>query len=190
MRSFILAGSVLLLTTASALADSGPTAIPVVPDSTVPAWVFYWVLGLGTLGGGALLTVIKVLWDKASQVSGLSAEERNRLNQLHEWHNKVDGDQVPLWYTPRAWSEQLKTLQQDHKAFTTLLGKMAGQYDEIIVDLRQQLRSRVEAHDKMHIKMLRLAVRVQQAVEALATLSEPKITSSFSDDEDDDEEGA
>lgn len=31
---------------------------------TVPAWVFYWLLGLGTTIGGALVTALKVLWTR------------------------------------------------------------------------------------------------------------------------------
>jgi hypothetical protein len=145
--------------------------------------VFYWVLGLATFFGGVLLTIIKILWNKADRTSGLSEDERNKLNQLHEWHNKVDNDQVPLWYTPRSWLKLVDGLQKDHAAVRQLLTRLVEQNDGVTSDLRQQLRERLEIHDRLHAQMLRLAVRVQQAVEALAGLEAPSIESSLQDDQ-------
>lgn len=175
--------ALIILLAGVALAQGGPSAAPHVPGDTVPAWVFYWVLGLASAIGAGLLLVIKVLWDKADKTSGLSEDERNKLNQLYEWHSKVDDDQVPLWYTPRSWVAMIKTLQQDHAAVRGLLTRITEQHDGVNADLRAQLRERLELHDRLHEKMLRLAIRVQQAVEALAGLAPPAIEDALDDKE-------
>lgn len=164
-----------------AYAQGSPSATPQVPGNTVPTWVFYWVLGLASLFCGILLTIIKILWDKADKKSGLSEEERNRLNQLFEWHNKVDDDQVPLWYTPRSWVTLIQSLHQDHAAVKNLLAKIVEQNDQVNAELRQQVREGQARHDQLYAKMLRLAVRVQQAVEALAGLEAPRIEDALDD---------
>lgn len=161
---------------------NGPTVAPQVPSDTVPAWVFYWVLGLSTAAGSALILVIKSLWDRTDRVSGLSETERGQLRQLYDWHNRVDDDQVPLWYVPRAWLELIDGLQEDHAAVKQLLTKISEQNDGINADLRQQLKERIVAHDLQQTKMLKLAVRVQQAVEALAGLAAPAIESDLDDE--------
>jgi hypothetical protein len=158
--------------------------MPSVPGSTVPSWVFYWVLGLASFFGVALLTVIKILWDKTDRTSGLSEDERNKLNQLYTWHSKVDDDQVPLWYTPRSWVTLIRSLQQDHASVKGLLTRIVEQHDEVNSDLRQQLRERLERHDRLQAKTLRLAIRVQQAVEAIAGLERPAIEDELNDDDD------
>jgi hypothetical protein len=147
--------------------------------------VFYWVLGLATLFAATLLTIIKILWAEARKTSGLSEDERSKLNQLYTWHDKVDDDQVPLWYTPRSMVSLIKGLQGDHAAVKTLLTKIADQSDGITSDLREQLRERLEAHDRQQSKMLKLAVRVQQAIEALAGLAPPSIEPLLDDEEGD-----
>jgi len=164
-----------------ALADGAPSAVPNVTGSTVPAWVFYWVLGLASTAGAGLLLVIKLLWDRADKRSGLSEVERNQLDQLYYWHAQKDDDQIPLWYTPRSWVSLIQGLQRDHAAVRSLLTKIVEQHDGVNTDLRQQLRERLETHDRLHTKMLRLAVRVQQAVEALAGLPAPSIENEFND---------
>jgi hypothetical protein len=146
--------------------------------------VFYWVLGLATFFGAVLLTIIKILWGEARKKSGLSEEERNKLNQLYTWHDKVDDDQIPLWYTPRSWVNLIKGLQGDHAAVKGLLTRIVEQSDGITADLREQLRERLELHDRQQAKMLKLAVRVQQAIEALAGLAPPSIESLLGDDDD------
>ena len=162
--------SLVVMAAGVAMADSGPSVSPQVTGTTVPAWVFYWVLGLSSAIGASLLLVIKILWDKSDRKSGLSEEERNRLNQLYEWHNKVDDDQVPLWYIPRAWINLIRGLQSEHAAVKDLLTRIAEQNDGVNSELRQQVREGQARHDRLYAKMLRLAVRVQQAVEALAGL--------------------
>lgn len=175
--------SLLLLICDPVLAQSAPSPTPQPPGNTVPAWVFYWVLGLATFFGGALLTVIKILWERGNRVSGLSEDERNKLNQLFIWHNRVDDDQIPLWYTPRSWVNLIQGLQKDHASVKHLLTRIVEQNDGVTADLRQQLKARLETHDRLHVKMLKLAVRVQQAVEALAGLEPPSIEPDLDDGE-------
>lgn len=182
MRVSVIAVALVMLSIAGvALAQSAPSVTPQPPGNVVPAWVFYWVLGLSSAVGAALLTVIKILWERGNKVSGLSEDERNKLNQLYDWHNRVDDDQIPLWYTPRSWVELIKSLQQDHSSVKHLLNRLVEQHDGINADLRNQLRERLEMHDRLHVKMLKLAVRVQQAVEALAGLEPPSIENDLDD---------
>jgi hypothetical protein len=182
MRTVLLATVSLLCSAATSVAQNGPSATPQVPGDTVPSWVFYWVLGLSTVVGGGLLLVIRTLWDRTDRVSGLSENERAQLKQLYDWHNRVDENQVPLWYVPRAWLDLIDGLQEDHAAVNQLLTKISEQNAGINADLRQQLKERIAAHDLQQTKMLKLAVRVQQAVEALAGLAAPSIESDLDDE--------
>lgn len=184
MRYFITTVAIaLFILSGVAFAQGAPSPVPQPPDQTVPTWVFYWVLGLATFGGTVLITIIKILWDRGNRVSGLSEDERNKLNQLFEWHNLRDDDQVPLWYTPRSWVTMIDSLKADHASVRQLLTRIVEQNDNVNADLRRQLKERLETHDRLHVKMLKLAVRVQQAVEALAGLEPPSIEPDL-DDED------
>ena len=185
MRYALLVTLVVLATLGVAdvaVAQGAPSATPQVPGNTVPAWVFYWVLGLGSVVITGLFVVIKIMWEKADKTSGLSEEERNKLYQLFEWHNKVDGDQIPLWYTPRSMVKLIESLKSDHAAVQHLLKRIVEQNDGVNADLRQQLRERLETHDQMHTKMLRLAIRVQQAVEALAGIETSPVEAALDDE--------
>ena len=165
-----------------AFADGAPSVAPNVPEATVPSWVFYWVLGLATFIGSVLLTVIKILWARADKHSTLSEEERAQLKQLYEWHSKKDDDQVPLWYVPRSWLDLIRRLHADHADVKTFLEKLAKQNEEVIGDLRLQLRESRGLQAQQQTKMLKLAVRVQRAVEALAGLAPPAIEDTLEDD--------
>lgn len=33
---------------------------------------------------------------------GLTSEQAKQLGSLYQWHDRVDGDGVPLWYSPRS----------------------------------------------------------------------------------------
>jgi len=164
------------------LAQDAPSVTPKVTGNTVPAWVFYWVLGLATFFGAALLTVIKILWDRGNQVSGLSEEERAELKQLFAWHDRRDDDQVPLWYVPRSWLDTFQKLQSDHADVKYLLTKISEQQEVVIADLREQIKESRGLQAQQQTKMLKLAVRVQRAVEALAGLAPPEIESALEDD--------
>lgn len=170
-----------LLSPIRALAQGSPSPVPQVPGDSVPAWVFYWVLGLSTTVGSALILAIKSLWERSDRTSGLSADERAQLKQLYDWHNRVDGDQVPLWYVPRSWIQLIDDLKEDQIEVKRLLTRVVEQNDGINADLRQQIRDRLLAHDVQQTKMLKLAMRVQQAIEALADLTPPAIESDLDD---------
>ena len=182
-----------------AFADGPPSPAPQVPGNTVPAWVFYWVLGLGTAGAVIWSSVTKVLWDRGSEAQkatvaakekagALSEEEKGWLRQLYHWHKAVDDDQVPLWYIPRSWLEHIKGLKADHAAVKGLLTKLVEWNEELIADLRIQLKESRGLQAQQQTKMLKLAVRVQRAVEALAGMEAPPAVET--DLNDDDEETA
>jgi hypothetical protein len=162
-------------------AQGAPSATPDVPGSTVPAWVFYWVLGLVSVGSIIWAAVTKVLWDRGNKASTLNENERGWLRQLYHWHKPVDDDQIPLWYIPRSWLDLLQNLREDHAAFKPLLTRLVEQHDGINADLRAQIKERLELHDRQQTKMLKLAVRVQRAVETLAGLEKPEIESALGD---------
>jgi len=62
----VIASSVSLAITGHAYAQGAtPPGVPPVGD-LVPAWVFYWLLGLSTAVGAALVAAIKVLWTHAT----------------------------------------------------------------------------------------------------------------------------
>jgi hypothetical protein len=170
----------LLVFAGVVLAQPAPT--PSVPDPTVPTWVFYWAIG----GAGtiilALVAVIVALWNKLSKKSALTVVQANQLQDLHAWHDKRDGDQTPLWYVPRVWVELLHQLIAGQKTLTDLVQRVVEQSDGVTDDLRQQLRDRLSLHDKQQNKMLKLAVRVQRAVEALAGLETPEIEEDLGDE--------
>jgi len=192
---------ILLLLAGGVYAQGAPSAAPNVPGNTVPTWVFYWVLGLATTAGGVLLLVIRILWDRGSEAQratitakekagALSEEEKGWLQQLYRWHKVVDDDQVPLWYIPRSWLEHINGLKSEHAAVKGLLIKLVEWNEELIADLRSQLRESHGHQVRQQTKMLKLAVRVQRAVETLANMEEPPAVETDLDDDGDDEESS
>jgi len=184
-----------------ALAQGAPSATPNVPGNTVPAWVFYWVLGLVTAGTIVWTAITKILWDRGSEAqkatvaakeatlvaqeknSVLTEEEKGWLRQLYHWHKAVDDDQVPLWYIPRSWLEHIKSLKDDHAAVKSLLTKLVEWIEERIADLREQLKDSRGLQAQQNTKMLKLAVRVQRAVEAIAGMESPPAVETDLDDQ-------
>jgi hypothetical protein len=79
----------------------------------VPAWIFYWLLGIGSVVCGGLLAGLKVLWNKlnAEDTPGLTETERTQLRDLHELHSVKDEDGVPRWYMPRQLLGTIQSLQ-------------------------------------------------------------------------------
>ena len=185
----------LLLCGAEAVrAQGAPSATPSIPGNAVPVWVFYWVLGLATSVGGGLLLVIKILWDRgtdaqketvAAQAKGsvLTDEEKGWLRQLYHLTKPVDENQIPLIYTPRSWLDHIKGLQGDHATVRGLLAKLVAWNEELILDLREQVKESRGLQAQQQTKMLKLAVRVQRAVEALAGLQPPEIEDDLGDGE-------
>jgi hypothetical protein len=181
LKTLALTIVALLVLEGLALGQGAPSPVPNVPGDTVPAWVFYWVLGLASFFGGVLLLIIRILWSEARKKSALSEDERSKLNQLYSWHDKADDDQVPLWYTPRSWVDLTKNLREDYSVIKGMLTKVVDQCGTCNTDLREQLKERLTLHDQQQAKMLRVAMRVQQAVEALAGLAPPVIESDLDD---------
>lgn len=173
----------LLLAGATAAEAAGLSATPNVPGNTVPSWVFIWVIGIVSAVAIVWAAITKILWDRGNQVSALSEQERNQLQQLYDWHNQRDDDQVPLWYVPRSWLALIRSLQRDHADVKSFLSEISRQNEEVIADLRKQLQESRGHQAQQHIKMLKLAVRVQRAVEALAGLQPPDIEGDLDDEE-------
>jgi len=176
--SFLL---VLLLGGISIAQGSGPSASPNVPGETVPAWVFYWVLGLTTVGAVIWMGITKILWDRGSKASVLTEEERGWLRQLYHWHKPVDDNQIPVWYVPRSWLDLIHRLREEQDDVASMLTRLVEQNDGVNADLREQIKERLELYDRQQSKMLKLAVRVQRAVETLAGLKKPDIESVLGD---------
>ena len=194
LRSALLTLLAFLLTTGIVFAQGAPSTTPAVPGATVPTWVFYWVLGLSSAGGGVLLLIIKILWDRGSKAqeqtlaaqqraSVLTDEEKGWLRQLYHLTKPVDENQVPLIYTPRTWLEHIKGLKADHSSVKGLLTKLVEWNEELISDLRAQLKESRGLQAQQQTKMLKLAVRVQRAVEALASMKSPPAVEMDLDDE-------
>ena len=163
--------SAALLLTGVAYAQGAPSPAPSVPGNTVPAWAFYWVLGLATVAGGGLLTVIKILWDRGSKKSVLSEEERTWLRETHAIRSEV----------PKVWTDLFDEIDDAIKKGETTLNQLVALCEGDKTDLQQQLKERLEKHDQQQAKMLKLAVRVQRAVEALAGLKAPEVENDLSD---------
>jgi len=183
---------VMLAICGAAFAQGAPSVTPIVPGTTVPAWVFYWVLGIVSVGAIIWMGVTKILWDRGTdaqnatisakeKTSGLNEEEKGWLRQLYHWHKPVDENQIPLWYTPRSLLEHLRMHQEDHVAIKSLLARLVEQNNDVNDDLRAQIKERLELSDRQQNKMLRLAVRVQRAVETLAKLGVPEIEADLGD---------
>lgn len=169
---------VLLLTGSAFAADP-----PGLPADTVPTWVFQLASGIATTVILALVAAVIALWGKLSKKSALTELQVGQLKDLHEWHDKRDKDQTPLWFVPRIWVELLQTLIAGQQTLTDLVRRLVEQNDGITEDLREQLAARLSLHDKQQNKMLKLAVRVQRAVEALAGLEQPEIEDDLGDEE-------
>ena len=167
----------LLLLGSGSLALAQPSATPSVPGNTVPAWVFYWVLGLGTAGAIIWSAITKVLWDRGNKVSALSEEERTWLREIHNIRSEV----------PKAWSDLFDEFEDTLKKSQTTLKQLVALMEGDKADLQAQLRERLELHDRQQAKMLKLAVRVQRAVEALAGLEKPVIESDLVDNDDEED---
>jgi len=183
-----------LFTTGIVFAQGAPSTMPAVTGAAVPTWVFYWVLGLSSAGGGVLLLIIKILWDRGSdaqketlaaqqRASVLTDEEKGWLRQLYHLSKPVDENQIPLIYTPRTWLVHIKGLKDDHAFVKGLLTKLVEWNEELISDLRAQIKESRGLQAQQQTKMLKLAVRVQRAVEALASMKSPPAVEMDLDDE-------
>ncbi|HML96681.1 MAG TPA: hypothetical protein PKC29_14760 [Thermodesulfobacteriota bacterium] len=48
--------------------------------------------------------------EHVSDVKGSVTAIKDKVDDLHEWHNKTDADGVPLWYVRRSLEESIKAL--------------------------------------------------------------------------------
>lgn len=184
MRRVIPLALILILAVATTVAADGPSATPKAP-ATVPQWVFYWVLGLASAVGAVGLLVIKLLWDWGkeghAQAGALTPDEKNALAEMHSVLSLKDVNQTPLVYVPRQLVKELADLADEAEKIRVETQRLARQQDQTVVDLRDEVSDLRRAYDKLQNRMLRLAVRVQRAVEALAGLEAPEIESELDD---------
>lgn len=113
------------------------------PPGFVAAHTFYWMLGIGTTIVGSLSSVIGILWIKLGK-----KEEDERKDVL----------------------VQITGTSQAAKAIADQLLAMRADWAEEKKDLKDQLSRKEERLEKQHDKTLQIAVRAQQAVEAMANL--------------------
>lgn len=48
--------------------------------------------------------------EHVSDVKGSVTAIKDKVDDLHEWHNKTDADGVPLWYVRRSLEESIRAL--------------------------------------------------------------------------------
>lgn len=168
----------ILLIAAPALAQ-GSSGSP--PADTVPTWVFELVSAIASTVILALVAAVIALWVKATKTSGLSAEQHGWLSDLHDGHSPRDSDQNPLWNLARACAATMQQVVTEQQSSSLLIQRLVEQNDGTTADLRQQLKDGMALHQRQQVKMLKLAVRVQRAVEALAGLETPEIESDLDD---------
>lgn len=178
----------IFLATATVAAGDGPSATPK-PPASVPQWVFYWVLGLVSFFGSVGLLVIKLLWDWGkdghAQAGALTPEEKVSLAEIHAVLSLKDANQTPLVYVPRQLVKELADLAEEAEKIRVQMQRLADQHDMTVTHLRSEVNALRASHDHLQERMLRLAVRVQRAVEALAGLEAPEIEDEFNANEED-----
>jgi hypothetical protein len=177
MRFGIAAILVVLMTgTAFAADPPGPAG------DTVPTWVFQLCSAIATTVILALVAACIALWGKVSKKSALTDVQSGQLKDLHEWHDERDADGILKWMLPRTFVDLLHQIIASQQTLTDMVRRLVEQNDGIGADLRQQLKDRLSLHDKQQNRMLKVALRVQRAVEALAGLETPEIESDLGDE--------
>jgi hypothetical protein len=87
-------------------------------EEKVPSWIFYWLLGIGSVVSSALVLALGKLWGtlqderKAKDAPGLTAEEHAMLKGMHEMVTVKGSDDVPRIYSPRALPEAIVRLTE------------------------------------------------------------------------------
>lgn len=51
-----------------------------------------------------------LIGEHVSDVKGSVTAIKDKVDDLHEWHNKTDADGVPLWYVRRSLEESIRAL--------------------------------------------------------------------------------
>ena len=108
-------------------------------NELVPAWLFYWLLGIGAAVITGMVAAMRVLWTsltgKLEHIGGgLSVEQVAQLKELRDAHlgeGSKDVDGIHRWYVPRAWGDQIAKM-------TAVLERMEGQLAHS-GDLQQRL---------------------------------------------------
>ena len=57
-------------------------------------------------GGGQSL----IMNEHVNDVRGAVSVIKDKVDDLHEWHNKTDADGIPLWYVRRSLEESIREL--------------------------------------------------------------------------------
>ncbi len=57
-------------------------------------------------GGGQSL----IMNEHVNDVRGAVSAIKDKVDDLHEWHNKTDQDGIPLWYVRRSLEESIREL--------------------------------------------------------------------------------
>lgn len=150
-----------------ASADTGTAAATQSQQATIPQWLFTWVMALGTAAGGILLTVIKILWSESRKSTGLSPKQDEMLKEVHRAVGEV----------PKTWAEVFDEITETQRESKLMLSRIIELCEGDRAQLQAQIQDRLRMHDELQDRMVRLALRVQRAVEALAGLKEPDIGS-------------
>jgi hypothetical protein len=180
---YLLAVILLMLFSSVALGQPGPpTSSAPTPDPTIPTWVFQLCSAIASTVILALVAVVIAMWHRLGKKSALTEVQVGQLKDLHEWHDQRDADGVLKWMLPRTFLDLLNQVVTGQQALTDLVRRLVEQNDGITADLRQQLADRLSLHDKQQNKMLKVALRVQRAVEALAGLEAPEIEEDLGDE--------
>jgi hypothetical protein len=132
-KSLLLSVGLVAALSGPALAQDGPE----IPNpitmgkgpkdgERVPAWIFYWLLGIGTAVTLGLLAALKVLWAKVdeAEIPGLTEDERVMLKGLHDLVGTKNEDGVPRIYTPRTLPAEIARLTELAQGAIDKLEKM------------------------------------------------------------------
>ena len=146
-KLFFLSGLLILGCAASVMGqDAAPSHIDQLtgghgPQDTdlVPAWLFYWLLGIGAAVVLGLVAGLKVLWSSLNSKlenihGGLTTEQTAQLKELRDSHlgdGSKDADGVLRWYVPRVWGDRLERM-------ATVLERLEGQL-AVAGDLQKRL---------------------------------------------------
>ena len=51
-----------------------------------------------------------IMNEHVNEVRGAVSAIKDKVDDLHEWHNKTDADGIPLWYVRRSLEESIREL--------------------------------------------------------------------------------
>ncbi len=102
------------------------------------------VMDLG-VGATFSLIIIKMVFDfvkgrkrngddgykEIEKIKAVSYDIKNKLDDLHEWHNVRDNDGVPIWYVRRSLEEAINKLADNIAMQTQLFQQMSLKIDNL-----------------------------------------------------------